>query len=405
MTGTVLSSLRPRVDGYFDLPRPVPVLHLETMTAFEIAIGAVTGVEPDNGPVDSGRAPLSPVAALEAAVLDAVKRSPCVVTFSGGRDSSLTLAMAAHTAKKEGLPAPIAVTNRFPDLAETLEDEWQERVIRHLQIADWIKIPLGDEMDALSPLATTFLSEHGVVWPPMLWNEWRVARLARGGSLVGGDGGDEVFGARRVTPIAYLLDQRDMNPLMIRRSMSALTVGPVRRRVLRHRYRTRMSFSWLKPPAVEEATVRLTEQYLSEPLRWSESIRWERCLRSQAVATRNFARLASAAGATRFAPLLNDAFLSALGQARSRLGYATRTAALRAHFADLLPDGVLARRSKASFNGAWYAAYTRAFMKRWDGGGLDENLVDIKALRDELSNPRPSAMVSALLQSAWIASR
>ena len=73
---------------------------------------------------------MEPSAALERAVLPALLRPPCVVSFSGGRDSSLVLAAAVAVARSEGLAAPIPITVRFPASAESDEQEWQERVVR-----------------------------------------------------------------------------------------------------------------------------------------------------------------------------------------------------------------------------------------------------------------------------------
>ena len=67
----------------------------------------------------------TPRVALEAAVLGALRRPPCGVAFSGGRDSSLVLAVATHVARREGLPDPIPVTRRFPDKPEAEESEWR----------------------------------------------------------------------------------------------------------------------------------------------------------------------------------------------------------------------------------------------------------------------------------------
>src|SRR6185503_3688944 len=56
----------------------------------ETAAGVVLGVAPRRRlPASAG----GPLAALERAVLPALRRSPCLVSFSGGRDSSAVLAV------------------------------------------------------------------------------------------------------------------------------------------------------------------------------------------------------------------------------------------------------------------------------------------------------------------------
>ncbi|HZC13844.1 MAG TPA: hypothetical protein VE270_07480, partial [Thermoleophilaceae bacterium] len=67
-------------------------------------------------------------AAFEDVVRGALQRPLCVVSFSGGRDSSAVLALAMHVARCDGLPLPIPLTMRFPRYARTNEDEWRELV-------------------------------------------------------------------------------------------------------------------------------------------------------------------------------------------------------------------------------------------------------------------------------------
>ena len=55
---------------------------------------------------------LTPLAALEEAILPALRRPPCLVSFSGGRDSSCVLAAATRAARREGLQPPVPVTLR-----------------------------------------------------------------------------------------------------------------------------------------------------------------------------------------------------------------------------------------------------------------------------------------------------
>ena len=69
--------------------------------------------------------------ALESILLDAVSDPPCYVLFSGGRDSSAVLAVAAHVARREGLPDPIPVTAIHPAASKTDETPWQAMVLDH----------------------------------------------------------------------------------------------------------------------------------------------------------------------------------------------------------------------------------------------------------------------------------
>ena len=62
----------------------------------------------------AGRPAGTALAALEAAIMPALLRSPCLVSFSGGRDSSAVLAVAARLARGAGLADPIPITIRVP---------------------------------------------------------------------------------------------------------------------------------------------------------------------------------------------------------------------------------------------------------------------------------------------------
>ena len=66
-------------------------------------------------------------------------------------------------------------------------------------------------------------------------------------------------------------------------------------------------------------------------------------------------------------PLIDVRYLAALGRAGGRRGWGDRTETMRALFGDLLPDDVIARRSKATFSGPFFGPDTQAFARRWDG--------------------------------------
>ena len=103
------------------------------------------------------------------------------------------LAVAAHVARREGLPNPLPVTNRFPGVVETDETQWQERVIRHLELDDWLRLEWDDELDVLGPIATKVLRRHGILFPWNSFFHYPLLERAEGGSLLTGVGGDELF--------------------------------------------------------------------------------------------------------------------------------------------------------------------------------------------------------------------
>ncbi len=175
---------------------------LYLMSPVEVAWGTIFGhlgtLPPATDPTETARH------ALERVVLESVRRAPCGVAFSGGRDSSLLLAVATHVARRDGLPDPVPVSRVFPDVTESDEQTWQETVIRHLGLADWERITIHDELDVVGPIATGIVRQHGVLWPPTLAGDVPLVDVVRGGSMMDGEGGDEVLGsaAHRVAPLA-----------------------------------------------------------------------------------------------------------------------------------------------------------------------------------------------------------
>lgn len=134
------------------------------LSPFEAATGWVAG---HAGPhVRSAPTSTDPVEALGNAILPALARPPCVVAFSGGRDSSAVLAVAMHVARREGLPSPVALTRRWPTYPETDESAWQELVVKSLGVADWEKVEF-EENDVIGPTFAPSLRRLGVLWPPV----------------------------------------------------------------------------------------------------------------------------------------------------------------------------------------------------------------------------------------------
>src|SRR5579884_2855232 len=150
-------------------------------------------------------APVSAREALEAAILPALLRPPCLVSFSGGRDSAAVLATAAQLAQREGLPAPIPATNVFSSEQDADESSWQELLVRHLGLSDWLRLGYTDELDLIGPYAQRVLKAHGLLWPANAHFHLPLLEAARGGSLLTGIGGDELFiAARRLRSAAVL---------------------------------------------------------------------------------------------------------------------------------------------------------------------------------------------------------
>lgn len=341
---------------------------------------------------------------LEHVVRESLASAPTFVGFSGGRDSSLVLAVAAHVARRDGLPLPVPLTLTFPGVEGADESEWQDLVLDHLGLPDRVVVPVHDEMRLLGDLARSGLERRGLLFPAVAQADAVRLVPAAGGHLLTGEGGDDVLNRRRGTPL-HLLRRRLATPGLPSRRLLA-EVGRAVRPVAtlpRDRYLTVMP-SWLRTDAAREAARRLAADDTS-PLRWDRGVIRLLGSRATQVVTGNLAAVAREHDVTYVHPLLDPRFVGALATDGGAWGFAGRTDVLRRLAGDLLPDPVLARTSKAWFNATRWGDDEREFGRTWDGSGIDPALVDHEALRAAWASPVPPAAAELLLHAAWLGSR
>jgi Asparagine synthase len=349
----------------------------------------------------------SPREALEAAVQRALRRPPCAVSFSGGVDSSIVLALAAHVARREGLPLPIPVTNRFPAVEEADENEWQERVISHLNIEDWVRLEWDDELDIVGPVATEILRRHGILAPFNSHFHYPLLERVAGGSLLSGFGGDELFESVSRAGAARVLVQRRRPRARDLRSLAlALAPRSLRARVIARR-RPFYRYDWIRPAQLR----RLAHAYGSwesrDPLRCDRALReWWWPSRVVQCALAGMRVLAGDFDVLMSSPFVDPDVLVACAHAGGAvgLGAGSRARGFGRIVEDLLPGEVLTRHSKASFDGAFWTRRARAFVERWDGRGVDHESVDVDLLKAQWSQALPDAHSFVQLQRAWLAS-
>jgi asparagine synthase (glutamine-hydrolysing) len=337
------------------------------------------------------RATATPDAALEAAVAPAVRGGRCFVSFSGGRDSSAVLAAATAVARREGLADPVPLTLRVQDVPQSHESEWQERVVTHLGLDDWVRLELGDELDCVGPYARRALSRHGLLWPFNAHFHLPLLEQAAGGTLMTGVGGDELW----LSSLAPRERRR-------RRLLRAAPFG-LRRAVLARRQP--LEFPWLRERARRDARLAAGAEDAATPRAPRRRMEFSRGMRYTAVGTDALARLAADAGAAIAHPLLDLGLWAAVADAAPRGGFLKRGHALATVAGARLPADLVARRTKAGFDGAFFNAHSRAFVAEWDGRGVPVELVDDAALRAHwLGAETPDPHSLTLLQAAWLAS-
>lgn len=369
----------------------------------EAACGLALGVD-DREPRLTIKGAGPPRPAIEEAIRRALARPPCLVSFSGGRDSSAVLATAAAVARREGLPLPIPTTYRFAAAAGSQESDWQEQVIRHVGLPDWDRLPMASELDAVGPVAQAVLSRHGLLWPFNAHFHAPLLQRASGGSLLTGIGGDEVFARQLWSSARAVLTGHGRNrPVRLRSVGLALAPRPVRTwAVARRRH---LPLPWLHPAVEEDVNRRLADLRSRTPLPWSGGLAlWWRS-RCRTVLAASMDVLASGAGTQIVHPFLDERVVAAVAGQFGAAGPADRSSALAALFGDVLPAAVLSRRSKAFFDEAFISDHTRTFASGWTGAGVDPTLVDRERLGNQWRSDHPDPRSLLLMQAAWLASR
>ena len=346
---------------------------------------------------------LTPLAALEEATLSGLQRSPCLVSFSGGRDSSSVLAAATRAARREGLALPVPVTLRVSNAPMAEESTWQEHVVRHLGLRDWQLLEVGaDELDRLGPLSTAVHGRHGVLYPPNTFLQLPMLDAARGGALLSGLGGDELFGAWAWRSHADVLARRSRPTLRDARrfAYAAFPTGVRRWREGRRNWFREMT--WLRPEAAHIASRLAAGAHAEQPRSWARWVGWLIGRRAICAQRWSLSLLAADIGTRLLHPLLDPTFLLVVARSGGRLGFGDRTTAMQAMFADALPDRLLSRTTKARYSEALWGPRTREFATRWSGRGVDGALVDPAALRREWLKPSPHEGSAMLLHQAWL---
>ncbi|MEZ0165661.1 asparagine synthase-related protein [Kineococcus sp. LSe6-4] len=355
----------------------------------------------------TARVPGTLRSAVEDVVLAALRRPPCVVSFSGGRDSSTVLAVATTLARREGLPLPVPVTNTFPRVPSSDEGRWQELVVRHLGLREWTRLRFTDELDVGGPVAQDTLRRLGVCAPFNLHFHAPIAALAAGGSLLTGVGGDELFSpVARLTPYrllsrAWRVDRRTART-------AALDLAPRPLRVRRCLRRVDLRYGWIRPDALRRLRTDLARWEATEPLSWERTVRhrvWPG--RRLQMHREGLDRLGALHDAAVENPFCAPSVLAATATDWGRVGPRGRTRELRAQFGDLLPADLVERSTKSSFNAAFWSGPARAWARGWTGDGLGPTLaglVDVEALHREWSSDDPDPHSFSLLHTALLAS-
>jgi asparagine synthetase B (glutamine-hydrolysing) len=371
------------------------------LSPIESAIDTSIGEVADKPPLPEVDGGLDPLAALEEAMIAPLERQPCVVSFSGGRDSSVILAVATRVARREGLPVPVPLTYRYPDNPDADESRWQELVIGHLGLSDWQRLSFRDELGLIGPIAQKVLRGHGLISPSGTYTSVPLFEAAAGGSVLTGIDGDGLFGGWDSARAWAVMTGRARPASRDLRRVLRAAAPEAARRVWFHRRRP-PEIGWLTPTAHEELRSAWAAERASQPGRWDARVAWFARRRDEEVFHQALQLLADDCQVKIFHPFLDPCFLATVARAGKRSGFGDRTRAMRMLFGELLPPAVVSRSDKADFTTTIWNQPTREFASRWEGGGLPDRLVDEAGLRRAWA--RPDARSGLLLQAAWLTS-
>jgi len=295
----------------------------------------------------------------------------------------------------------VALTTRWPGDVLSEESAWQEHVVSSVGVEDWEIIYPGDQLDLLGPVATAVLTDQGLLWPPPSYVLYPLMQRAAGGTLVTGEGGDEVFGLWAHASTWESLRKRKWPGA---RSLGALGVAilPSRARELLCRNSVSAYQDWLLPDAKAMYERQLAAAFAQDAPQWPRYLAQILGSRDLALAAATRSAMSARARTTYQAPFLEAPFLSAMGKVGGHYGIGNRSMVMRRTFGGILPDNVLTRVSKATFGDVFWGKESRDFARTWDGEGVDRELVDVDKLRRAWLADRPVFGCALALHAAWL---
>jgi asparagine synthetase B (glutamine-hydrolysing) len=342
---------------------------------------------------------------LRSQVRSALLEAPCLVSFSGGRDSSAVLALAADVARREGLPLPIPATIRFPTADGTDESGWQRQVLRHLDLEqDWVVASVTGEFDAVGELALEGLRAHGLMYPYNVHFQVPLLQAARGGSLVTGVGGDELFSEVQWwgEAVALVGNGQNVSPRLLARSSARGMPRAARRFLLQRHFR--FPLAWLRAEGQRAVERRYAEWLADQDLRYAAALSdWWWPSRYLQLGLASLHNLAGQHGTRLIQPFGEPEVLAALAAHRPVSGFQSRTEAMRLLFGSLLPPTVIRRESKADFTSVLFGEHTREFSRRWAGEGVDHLNVDWRVVQAQIRDGRHDGRVLLQVQAGRLA--
>jgi asparagine synthase (glutamine-hydrolysing) len=382
---------------------PGPPVDSLRPTDDELCVAVLFGQDPGTEPMRLGDGLANDARPIiERQLQVAMLRGPLWVSFSGGRDSSALLAIAASVARREGLPLPIPVTLVFPGVAVADEEAWQRLVLSHLDLeADWVRVAPGDDLDMIGPYAERVLTRHGVMLPPNSHAVVPMLEAMGEGTLVSGSGGDEILEGSPQRLTSALWSRTRIERGEVRHGLVNDLSGRLLEREVR-RHSLLADLYWVTPAARARLTALEIADRAAFPIRFDRLLERAWTDRHFQMGRYAYDQIAADAGVEILQPFREREVVAAVARAWGYRHPGGRIHTLRPLVGDLLPEAALARQSKAEFVNVFATDRLRDWVRKWDGSGVDQDRANVDALRHEWSKPSPHYCSFPLLQQAWL---
>jgi hypothetical protein len=378
----------------------LPVGNVAGLNRLDVATGQMLGTEPQPPLPDLPEGAL-PLPILRNFLARALEGGNCYVSFSGGRDSTATLGLAADVARERGLPQPIPITMRFPAYSGKNEDEIQELVVSHLKLDDWIRLDFEDELELIGPIAQSAMLRHGLLFPASSHTMIPLGETIGRGRLVLGIGQGDFFSYWRLAKLSdVFLGKR--RPTVRDAGLLAYALLPKAVRTAHAKRHPMLEMPWLRPEMAREARQATARRFTHGPLRCDHAIMVERTFRCHQGSLRCLKATSAETGTDIVVPYLDPDLQMAMVRTSGWRGRGSRGSVLRAQVGHLLPERALGRTDSTNFQRVLWGHRARAFAESWSGAGLDTEMVDPEVLRDEWLSDSPDFRTAGLLQLAWL---
>lgn len=379
--------------------RPLPVENVPGLTRFDLACGMPLGTKKVVEPLPrASSASLPEIAEQVCARL--MTRDPVYMTFSGGGESAMALAVNSAYARSHGMPDPVPITLRHPGLSSPDVVAQQEKIIAHLRLREWERVEVEEDLELIGALGGRTLLALGLLWPAHTYT--MVPLMERARVLVLITGLTDFFAFWRWAPLAAMLHER-RRPSANELGLLASTLLPAAARArLARRAGIPPPMPWLRPQAERQVLRKLTGRQADVPLRFDRAVMTQITHRCFDSGWRSLQALAAAVDAEVIHPFYTHQVIVDFARAGGWRGFGRRHQLFDRLAGDLLPGDALRECRPGNLNGVFFGPRAREFAAQWSGEGIDGSIVNVAALRRNWLSDDPDPRTGSMLQYVWL---